>query len=146
MTFASPASISVDFASLPLPDITSRPIATGTGLSWMQSGTGNPDIRLAIWIASWTDTNNVQRGVRYEIIEPPDAATSTTLPSLPDAYIEDDPTKVTTGIQIREPFVMYADYDNLNGYDEARPHGMELQEHETMFLDLEHQAHLSYPP
>ena len=141
VTKGSPATVMFDLSSQPLPSL-GLSSATQTSVSWAQTGAGSADARLVGWVARWVDANAVQNYANWQIIEPADGTTSSTLQSFPAAYSSDDPT-IQSGLTMIGGIVQYVEYDNLDGYDAARPYGYPLFYVEGQFLDVEHRAHIS---
>ncbi|MBA3465536.1 MAG: hypothetical protein H0T46_36725 [Deltaproteobacteria bacterium] len=139
------SSVTVDLAELPLPSI-GVVTPNQMGMTWSESGTGNPDARIFHWAASWTDNNQVTHEALWEIMEPTDSGRTLVLPSLPPAFASHDPTVILDPLRppmIRTAGVSYIDYDNIADYDAARPHGAELRDVGARFLSTPHAAHLS---
>jgi len=141
LTSQSPAQLAMDFAERPLPVLSIHPFLTATGLTWNESGErGAPDARLAIWIARWTDANNVVRTAVWEVMEPPEPATSLTLPGLPAAYADLDPLVAGASLFVMDGGVRYVDYDIIPDYDVARQSGTAFGAIGQMFLDSDFTA------
>jgi hypothetical protein len=138
----SPATHTVDFDTLPVPRMTSD-MQTQSGASWVQTGSGG-DVRIVIWTATMTTADH---RVFWETVEDPTLPAMTTLPILPAAYAQDDPSTVhplvigLTGVS-----AAYLEYDNVDGYDAARPLGPRLRDIEAMFLGMPHEVHASFSP
>jgi hypothetical protein len=122
-TGGAAATQGIDLAQQALPFIAGIPVETATGVSWDQLDTGTPDLRLVSWVGHWPD------GARTDFvnwtIEDAGAGTSITLPLLPAAYSSFDPSKAT-GLVLGHASVEYIDVDRLQGYDDARPFGPNL--------------------
>lgn len=134
VTTGSPATTTMDLAALPLP-VPTHVTQTATGVTWMQVDQGTPDARFVTWSAMWSDANHVVHSAVWEILEPA-VGTTSSLTSVPTMYANEDPT----GAQLRGGSVFYVDYDNLAGYDAARPKGFSLEDVESSELDVDHVA------
>src|SRR5690349_8213834 len=83
----APSTVAVEYGVQALPQL-SAPQQTNVGASWTQTGPGTADIRTVIWGAKTSTTSSVQ----WNVFEPYDGATSTTVPTLPAAHAAEDPT------------------------------------------------------
>jgi len=136
-TTSVPDPASFDLAELPLPHLT-KVMPAADGVAWSESRAGAPDARLVTWFGSWTAAG-VGHDAVWLVEDDGSARAGITLPSLPAAYAADDPT--TNSPTVGGASVLYFDYDNLDGYDAARPHGPALQDIESHLLDVDHRAH-----
>ena len=146
VTTGSPATIGLDLASLPLPTISTRAMQTPSTVTWTQSDAGAPDARYVTWLGSWTDAGtNTKHTAVWGIVEDPSGTTSSSLVPLPPAYAADDPSHASNPTLLGAT-VAYVDYDNLGGYDQARPFGFILLDPSTSLPTVSHTAHVSGSP
>jgi hypothetical protein len=143
VTFGTP-NVDIDLATLPLPTITSR-TQQATGVKWNEAPQGSPDARFVLWNGQWTDASNVQHSAFWTFIEDPATPGPSMMPALPDMYGADDPSKAS-GPSLFGATVEYVDYDNLNGYDAARPLGQVLMYVDRALRNVEHHAHSTWSP
>jgi hypothetical protein len=96
-------------------------------LSWVEtpSGTGTPDIRVAVSTFTYT-RGTIDYSVTAYDISKPSATLSLTFAPLPAAYADFDPSQQTTAVSSRFAIITYVDQSNLNGYDEARGYGISI--------------------
>jgi hypothetical protein len=152
ITHASPASLTIDFARLPVTKVTGRPTQTATGAIWTQASNGAPDARFVDWSAHWADPSGVNHNVSWRVMEDPQGPAGTSLPPLPADYAIDDPAKADDPSMEPNPLhltgasVTYVDYDNLAGYDAARPYGMSLTRVDAAIIGVDYLAHASFSP
>lgn len=140
---ASPAvPTTLDAAAHPLPRFV-EPKTYPRALTWTESGSGTPDARFVQWDVQWINTQNHTLSVRWEVMEPATEDMKSLLPSLPPAYDLEDPSAPGIELLFIEATPAYVDYDNLAGYDDARPYGFQLREIDRMLLEVEHTAHRS---
>ena len=137
----TPAAVTIDWASLSLPVVTGAQ-QTNTAVTWNETFAGMPDGRHVLWASQWQDGNLITRYASYSIIEAGTPATSSTLPTLPTAYAEDDPS-IHPGT-LRAVLVSYFDYDIFPGYDAARQHGPAITNVEGALLTTPHHAKVSF--
>ena len=83
------------------------------------------------------------RHALHMIVEPSTGAPQSVVPSLPSTYAADDPSQIPNAY-VTGGAVHYVDYDNLDGYADARSHGPDLAGIEFTFPSVEHRARLSY--
>ena len=119
------SSLGIDMSQLQLPWVGPAGETT-TNVSWDQVDGGTPDARFVTWIGNWTDGNGTNNNLNWTI-EDGKADSSITLPALPASYAMYDPSKVS-GVRPMSGFVVYVDYANLDGYDQARPYGPNLKD------------------
>jgi hypothetical protein len=113
------ASATLDVGALALPWITDLK-ATPTGATWTTVAEGaTPDGVLTQWSGSWTDATGRAVSVAWRVIQPA-AASGITLPALPAAYAQVDPSQQTAVVAPGLLFVVYGDYDQVAGYDDLR--------------------------
>ncbi|MBS1121919.1 MAG: hypothetical protein H6Q90_4147 [Deltaproteobacteria bacterium] len=112
-----------------------------TGTTWVETTDGAPDSRYVSWSAQWTDANHVIHRAFWTTVEDPHGVPSSPLLPLPDDYAASDPTRMLPLIlQLKGASVRYVDYDNVSGYDDARPFGTQLQDLGISFLEVPHIA------
>lgn len=117
------AALSQSASSLPLPWLTTRPVPSATGLSWTQTGTGTPDLRLTTWSGRFTTSNGVLTTVTWSLADDGAGAPAITLPGLPADLAQYDPTKHASTPISGE--VVFVDRSDLTSYNEARPNAIE---------------------
>jgi hypothetical protein len=147
-TAGSLATQTMDFGALPL----TRPedvVWSPTGLTWSETGVNSADARLLEWNGRWVDDGDITYVIRERLIEPWSAAsgTSATLPALPSAHAELDPTVSAFSVEPTPPStVTYVAYSHLD-YDALRGHGWQLAQPYALFQNVDHDAHVSrsYP-
>jgi hypothetical protein len=143
---ATPTTFAFDIDEMPLPSLSTIATESTTGVTWSETGAGNPDARYVFWSANWPDATGLPHQATWVIVEPPTPATSSTLPPLPDAHAADDPTRVDPMKIVLPVFggaVIYLDYDNLAGYDDARVLGATLHDLTGTMTTVDHRAHAS---
>lgn len=93
-------------------------------VTWTEtsSGSGSPDVRIAASSFSYMRDNVSYAVTAYDIAKPSAALTLVFAP-LPSAYAEFDPAQQAT-FTSNLAIISYVDQSNLNGYDEARVHGI----------------------
>jgi hypothetical protein len=113
------ASATLDVGALALPWISDLK-ATPTGATWTTVAEGaTPDGMLTQWGGSWTDATGRAVSVAWRVIQPAEAS-GMTLPTLPAAYAQVDPSQQTVAVAPGILFVVYGDYDQVSGYDDLR--------------------------
>lgn len=136
----------IDFTGMPLPRPASQPTQTPSGVSWTQTDVGAPDERIVTWSATWTNGSS-EHHVDWKLVEDPGLPPGSALPRLPAAFDQDDPQTVDPVVlQYRGAYVTHVDYDNLAGWDAARPYGPWLEWLDRRFLGVAHQAHATRLP
>jgi hypothetical protein len=115
------AAVGIDLAQLPLPLVTVPPRITGAQITWTQTGSGTPDVRLAT--AFFSEIVDGQTTSFDWTIVNDSAANSATLPGLPAKFAEFDPLQ-RPAARATIAAVQYYDYSHLAGYDSARRHAI----------------------
>lgn len=116
----------IDYNELSVPWISSVAYTpTERKLAWTEvaSGSGSPDIRVAASSFNYTRDTVPYSVTAYDIAKP-SSTLSLVFAPLPAAYAEFDPAQQTVAVNSRIALVSYVDQSNINGYDEARTHGM----------------------
>ena len=132
----------LDFDARPVP-IATAPVQTPGGATWTEVAAGAPDARLIEWRARWIEGPRTHHAY-WHLVEDPSSGASTTLPGLPAAYADDDPTIVdAAALEPQGVEIDYIDYSNLDGYEVARPLGYHLRAFENHFLDVDHDVRFS---
>jgi hypothetical protein len=133
---STPATVTIDWATLPLPAVTNvRQLAAE--VKWTQADPGTGDARVIVWTAQWLDGNGITHHAAWEVLEPADGPSTTTLSPLPAAHAWLDP--LAASVQLQGGGVTYFDYEVLDGYAAVKARGTELtfvQQH----VELEHRA------
>lgn len=136
----------IDFNVLPLPRPVLQPAQTPDGVTWLPTGTGAPDERIVTWTATWMDGDAIHH-VDWKLVEDPSLPPTSTLPRLPAEFDQDDPQTVDPVVlQYRGALVVHVDYDNLDGWDAARPYGPWLEWLDQRFIGVTHLAHATRLP
>lgn len=118
----------IDYNELSVPWITAVTYtAAERKITWTEvaSGAGSPDARVSASTFGYT-RDTVSYSVTAYDISKPSATLSLVFAPLPAAYAEFDPAQQTVPVNSRIALVSYIDQSNINGYDEARAHGMSL--------------------
>jgi hypothetical protein len=140
VTSGSPATTTVDWATLPVPRATNV-TQNSEAVMWSLAAPVGGDARVVTWAAQWTDGNNVTHTAYEEVLEPVSGGNSSSMPTLPTAYADDDPmVHITT---LRGASVTYFDYDHLADYHAVKPHGVEAFVVENRFLTTPHRVHVT---
>lgn len=135
---SSYAAETIDFDAMPVP----RPTLltqTPTGASWTETP-GTADARTYQWSGHWTTGAYTHYTFEY-VVEPWRPGATTTLPVLPAAHADDDPTTVGS-VVLDGNTLWYVDYSNTD-YDGVRNYTRGAANTDLLFVDVDHEAHFT---
>ncbi len=116
----------IDASELPLPWLSGvRFSGAERKLTWIEDGTGTPDLRVGVGIFRYT-RGAVMYSVTVYDFSAPTATPEMIFPALPPAYAEFDPAQQTQAPTADTGLVGYIDQSDIDGYAQARTQGLSL--------------------